>query len=185
MGFNIDLTAIRGKTIDEVHSILKLRTTSHIESIPESPVVAAALPTGWYLVYFNDGSPPSVKELARLSGDAETITLHVSETVMSCCAYAWQNGQELWSISHNLEGGGAEDLTHDGSPPECYVAIADRLRKQQQEYGDADYIFDIPVEVVRELTGFRYDGNPSGYPIEEFVVLERQKRAPWWRRIWQ
>jgi hypothetical protein len=184
MGFNIDLTAIRGKTIEEVHSILNLRSTSHRESVPESPVVAAALPTGWYLVYFNDGSPPWEKELARLSEGAEAIALHVSETVMSSCAYAWQNGREKWSISHNLEGGGADDLEHGGSPPDCYFAIAERLRKQQQERGDADYVFDIPVEVVRELTGFSYDGNPNGYPVDEFIVLERIKPPRQWWRFW-
>lgn len=182
MGFNVDMLATRGKSSDEVHSILKLRTTSMRESEPESPVVAASLPTGWYLIYNNDRSPPSDEELARLSDGAEALTLMVCETVTSSCASAWQNGQWKWTISHDADRGG-DDLTHEGAPPDCFADIAGRMRKQQQEDRDGvSYIFGIPVEVFHRLTGFPYDGNPNGYPVEEFIVLERIKPPrPWWR----
>lgn len=182
MGFNIDLLAIRGKSSGEVYSILKLRATPLRESEPESPVVAASLPSGWQLIYFNDRRRPSGEELAQISDGAEAIALMVCEAVTSSCASAWQNGQRRWIISHDADRG-ADDLTHEGEPPNCFVGIAARMRKQQQEdrHG-VSYIFGIPVEVFHELTGFSYDGNPSGYPVDEFIVLERiNPPRPWWR----
>ena len=65
MGFNAGTIAIGGKPIQEVHGDLGLRETEVGEEDPESPVVGAMLPSGWYQVYFNDLGPIDIQGCTR------------------------------------------------------------------------------------------------------------------------
>lgn len=66
--------------------------------------------------------------------------------------------------------------------PTCFQPIADRLRQLQNTGDDVDYIFNVPAEVFADITGFAYDGNPSGYPVDTFVILcHTQPVRKWWR----
>jgi len=181
MGFNVGTIAVRGKLTEEVHAALRLSTTERHQQEPEAAVVAAALPSGWYLVYINDRDYPTNDELRELSVNAELIFLDVCETVMVSGAACWKDSKQVWSITHDSQRG-LEDLVVQGNTPNCFEQISQRLKMLQNEKGDADYIFDIPVDVTCELTGFRYDGNPNGYPVDEFVVLERiHPTRKWWQ----
>jgi hypothetical protein len=184
MGFNIGTIAVRGKAIEDIHVALRLRPTEGREPDPESPVAAAMLPSGWYLLYLNDRIYPTSDELHDLSLNGELIFLDICETVMVSCATCWRNGKEIWSIGHDSQRG-LDDLEICGDVPECFERISQRLQTLQKEKGDADYVFDIPVDVTCELTGFRYDGNPNGYPVDEFVVLERIQQPRKWWQFWR
>jgi hypothetical protein len=52
-----------------------------------------------------------------------------------------------------------------------------------------DYVFDIPVEVAREVTGYRYDRDIPGLTGEPFVVLNgrvpKQSAPQPERSIWK
>ena len=182
MGFKIDLVAVRGLPPQDVHTQLHLFTNGATETEPESDVVAAELPTAWYLLYFNDRSPPDEEKLLALSANAEVLFLSVSETVMTSCAKYWQNGESHWTIDHDCDVD-AEHLHTTGTLPDCFNSIAQRLNSLQRENDDADYIFDIPVDVFSHITGFRYDGDFDGY-INSFTVLNRlQLNRKWWK-LW-
>jgi len=183
MGFNVGTIAIRGKPIQDIHAALGLRATEACEEDPDAPVVAAMLPSGWYQLYFNDRNYPGSAGLRDLSLEAELVFVDVCETAMASLATYWQNGRQGWSIAHDSQHG-LDHLEVSGDKPACFESISHRLRTLQREEGDADYIFDIPIEVVAELTGFRYDGNPNGYPVSEFIVLERIRPARKWWRFW-
>jgi hypothetical protein len=177
MGFNISMAAVRGRAVDEIHAALRLCSTNETESEPESPVVAALLPSGWYLVYFNDRGTPSASDLATLSGSGMAIVLEICEMVTSCKAAGWQDARQRWSISYD-----AGVLQAEGDLPDCFEPVKRRLSKQQAKSSDIDHVFNVPGDVVDELIGFRYDGDPDGYPAEDFVVLERIKpNRKWWR----
>ena len=46
---------------------------------------------------------------------------------------------------------------------------------------EVDHVFDVPVEVAKELTGFRYDQDIDGIDHGAFEVLERVHNgaSPW------
>ena len=183
MGFNVGTVAIRGKPVDEIHAVLHVRATNKRQQEPEAPVVAAALPSGWYQLYINDRTYPNNDDLRSLSLNAELIFLDVCETAMVSGAACWQNGKEMWSIAHD-SWRSHDDLVIQGTAPACLARIVQRLGMLQKDKADADYAFDVPVDVTCDLTGFRYDGNPNGYPVDEFIVLERiQPPRKWWR-VW-
>jgi hypothetical protein len=186
MGFNVDLVAVRGLPATELHARLQLEPTANSESEPESPVVGASLPSGWEIVYFNDRSPPTEAELAVLSGSAEVVFLDVCEMATICTAKCWKSGKILWSISHDSQRG-TDHLEAEGEKPGCFPSIADRLRQCQAANGDADridYIFNVPAEVFAAITGFSYDGNPDGFPVDSFVVFRREKPSRKWWHFW-
>ena len=54
-----------------------------------------------------------------------------------------------------------------------YVPVQDRLLAKQVGSEDCDYVFDIPVEVVKELGGFRYDTDIEGSEAKPFQVLKK------------
>lgn len=182
MGFRVTNIFVKGKTASEIQSLLGLEATGESESVPESPVAAAVLPSGWYLLYCNE-HPSDENRVVSLSDGAEVIQLTVNETVMACDAVCWRDGDEVWSITHDAQLG-KPDVESSGMLPAEFVGIHARLKKSSEEDPEVDYLFDIPVEVVYALTGFRHDGNPDGYAVEIFEVLRfSRKAAPWWK-IW-
>lgn len=183
MGFNVGTIAIRGKSIQDIHNELRIRQTEGREEDPEAPMVGAMLPSGWYQLYSNERSYPGSEGLKDLSLNAELAFVEVSETAMASCASCWRNGKQVWSIAHDSQHG-LEHLKITGDSPACFKSVSQRLMTLQKEKGDADYTFDVPVEVALELTGFRYDGNPDGYPVSEFTVLERTDPARKWWQFW-
>jgi hypothetical protein len=183
MGFNVDLVAVRGLSPSDTHARLQLQATADTESDPESPVVAASLPSGWHILYFNDRAPPAETELASLSMDAEVLFLDICEMVTTSYAKCWENGNLKWRIAHDCQRG-RDDLEVIGDVPSCFQPIADRLRQSQASDDDIDYIFNIPAEVFSNITGFPYDGNPNGYPVDTFVILRRLRPDRKWWQIW-
>lgn len=180
MGYSVFTVAVRGRAAPLICADFGLLATERSEEEPESPVVGALLPGGWYLIYINDRIAPPEAVLKSVSTRAELVCCAAEEHVMYSSASGWTNGEEAWSITHDAQVA-AEHLEATGTLPAEFPSIAERLRRQQRDDGGADFIFDIPVEVALALTGFRYDGsNPGGYPVERFEVLSRPVTKRWW-----
>ncbi len=124
------------------------------------------LPGGWYLVihgrheFTND-------EVRRLSVDCEVVACFIEEHVMVSRAAFWKDGEMIWSVTHDA-GEGDEHLEVLGEPPTCFDTIRDRLTKQQENEAGADFIFSIPVELAREITGYSHE-ETSEVVFDNFV----------------
>lgn len=184
MGFNVCTVAVRDQPIEHIHAAFGLRATETREEDPEAAVVAAMLPSGWYQLYLNNRDCPNNDMLRELSLNAELIFVDVCESASTSHASCWRGGKEAWSITHDPQRD-PDELRVTGELPTCFEPISRRLRDAQKENGDADYIFDVPIEVTQELTGFRYDGNPSGYPVNDFTVLEPVEPPRRWWQLWR
>ncbi len=131
-----------------------------------TPFCGGRLPSGWYLV-IHGGHEFTIEEAARLSRGCELVACFVDERVMVSRAAGWNDGREVWSVIHEA----GEDPLHldvRGVPPAGFAAIRDRLTKQQEEDGSCDFMFDIPVSLAAELTGYRHDVGP-GVALENFA----------------
>jgi hypothetical protein len=75
-------------------------------------------------------------------------------------AYCYANGREAWSVWHDNQRG-RYDLSTRGTLPAEFAPIKMRLNAKQDDNdraaGNVDYIFDVPVELAAELTGYRHD----------------------------
>jgi hypothetical protein len=164
MGASLSWFAVRGKKPDSVLQDFGLTNVG--KEYHKTPFCGGALPTGWFLVihgrheYTND-------EVRQLSRGCEVIACSVEEHVMFSRASGWKDGEQIWSITHAAEEGDAH-LEVEGEPPAGFAAIRDRLTRQQEEEGGADFIFNIPVDMAKEITGYIHDEAP-GFTFDNFV----------------
>lgn len=184
MGFSFTSVAVRGVTPDAVLATMGLLGTNTFEGIPESNITGASLPSGWYLVTANRGLFPTFAEdptLKRLSQTAEVVTCFVEEHVMCSAASLWADGREVWSVMHAADQN-IEHLQTKGSLPPMFAAISERLRAEQAAAGGkkakVDHIFDIPVEMVAQLTGYRHDRVMPELGDRAFEVLATTAATP-------
>lgn len=194
MGYAISWIAVRGKSADAVLDALDLARTGEFEDIPESPLVAAALPDGWTLVQAEGFDAPLVaaRRLAPLSAGATVLALGVEDHVMASELTAYVDGVEAWHVAHDAQLA-PDHLLARGDLPEAYAGIAARLRAEQAEAdaegGGVDLIHDIPIALGHALCGYRHDVMPEadgeGAPPFETLVDRGGAHAagarPWWK----
>ena len=171
MGYRVLLIAVKGKSPEAIHRDYGVVPTDEREEVPESPVTGAMLPSGAYLLYINDEIEPDDRVFARLSKNASLLACYANETVMNSCASSWANGVKQWSVFHDAQQG-IKHLEITGDVPEQLKAIQKRLFAEQ-ESGDADHIFDIPVELFAALGGIRYDQDIEGAGPDPWQILAR------------
>lgn len=99
-------------------------------------------------------------------------------------ASGWKDGRRVWSITHDLQRGNGH-LEAEGDVPPVFAPVRDRLIAEQLSRDHADYIFDVPVEVAKALTGFRHDRDIPGAADEPYERLERRSREKKWWEVWR
>jgi hypothetical protein len=182
MGYALSWAAIKGDA-ERVHSVLGLRSTGKREEVPKSDIVGAELRGGWYLELYRacDAANRARKSSSRLG---EVVYCSVEEHVMVSAASAWKDGKCLWSVVHNGQEG-INDLQVEGPLPASLVSIRDRQRAKQNaeekvaigtEDFAVDHMFDVPVDLALELTGFRHDRDVPGVEGNAYEVLENAKK---------
>lgn len=192
MGFAISWLAVSGKEPQQVLDELGLSRTGEAEEIPESPVSAAQLPNGWFLVFANIFDSPLVAKsvLANLSSGCSVVSCQVEEHVMFSSSTCHINGKIKWHVAHDAQ----ESIYHlstSGDLPAEFSAIYAALKQEQDSSGggtsDVDYIHDIPVALAKAVTSFRHDEDIQGDPLEPFEILAPAaapaSAKPWWK-IW-
>jgi hypothetical protein len=180
MGFSLSWVAVRGKSREEIHQELSITSTGIYHEFPEPPCCGALLPGGWYLVVKDHlGVFDDHEQLAKLSNNAEAITCFVEEHVMVSEVTGWRDGKKIWSIQHDSQKK-IDHLDAQGTLPSEYDSIRERLQARQVSEGEADYIFDVPVEVAQSITGYRHDRFPNLGEVG-FEALNIAKQ-PWFKR---
>jgi len=186
MGFRLSWVAVRGKTREEIHQALAISATGVYEEFPESPCTGAVLADGSYLVVKDCGLYEDHKQLSKLSVKGEVIACFVHEGIMVSQAAEWRNGKKIWSVVHNSQKA-LGHLEAQGKLPPDYPALREQLEaKQAARVGGPDYIFDIPVELAKSLTGYRHDADVITADEKGFEVLEIAEPPPkqsWFQRV--
>lgn len=179
MGFSLSWIAARGHSPQVVRAAIGLRPTGRHEDFPESHISAAQLPNGLYLVVF-DRQELTSSQLSQYSSKFDLFCGFVEEHVMCSSVAEWQRGIELWSVIHDAQKG-ILNLEVKGIPPANLAAIRDGLFAEQKDEDpqqpEVDHIFDIAVELAKELTGYRYDRDIEGVGSGAFEILEFIKRS--------
>jgi hypothetical protein len=182
MGYALSWVAVKGGADDAVQAILCLRPAGQQEEIPESDIVAGALPNGWYLVLQNHGTVDDL--LARRSGLVEVVYCFVEDHLMFSAASAWDGGRLSCPVVHDAAEKGRYHIEAQRQLPAVFTSIRDRLKAAQDadggEKSEGDCICDVPIELARELTGFRHDQDIPGIAGDAFHVLQRAKTTKRW-----
>ena len=87
-------------------------------------------------------------------------------------ATGWKDGRLRWSVKHDVLKDQRLPLDVQGEPPAEFAAIREKAFAEQAAGDpDCDYIFDIPVETARSVTGYRHDEDVPGLSGDVFEVL--------------
>jgi len=185
MGYSIAWLAAHGKPQESLHAELGLRRTGKPGEYPDDPMVGAPLDGGWYLLVARGCDHRMISEqvLRTLSRDCRVIACSIEEHVMFSSAALWENGRRVWSVSHQGDEK-LDDLSADGTLPDFFASVRDELLGKQAAEGGADagvdYVFEIPLELARRITGFAHDSAAS-VEIDRFEVLDPAPAKSRWK----
>ena len=184
MGYSISWIAFQTNDKHRALSLIGLVDTGEADEANEAPVSGATLPTGWYVVFFNDYSFTTPERLATFSADCAVVACQVEEHVMASGSFLYEEGRRVWSVTHESERG-RYDLSVDGEPPDVFCSLRDSLFEEQDgaggEKADVDFVFDIPVQLAAELCGYKHDRWKFDWGEPAFFRLEPAKRRSWLR----
>lgn len=193
MGWSCSWIAVRGKEPAALLTSLGMHLSQEREEFPESPWTAASLRAGWFLVFCSNHCDPArfkSPALADLSADCELVHSSVEEHVMFSSTAYWRHGKQVWQIVHDAQ----KEIYHlhtSGDLPAYFFHIRPQLFAEQEAEGgataDVDLIFDIPLQVGAELTGFRHDHACPADEADPYQVVLLDERSPgakpWWK-VW-
>jgi hypothetical protein len=194
MSCALSWVAIKGMTPVDVRRELHLTATGTFEEVPESDATGIDV-KDWYVIV-GCGSyniPLSETDFAKLSRGCEVVFCNVEEHVMFSTADGWRDGRLVWRVFHE-SGTALDHLSEYGQFPAEYTAIRDRLNEEQKNDKHpetVDFIFDIPVELARAVTGFRHDitidDRESPFevltPDPALLNAGMHKKKSWFRRL--
>jgi hypothetical protein len=169
MGYSLSWAALKGGNLQSACAALGLRATGKREEIAESKIAGAALPSGWYVIVFNRTEIKD-KTLEKLSQAGEVVGCFVEDHVMFSSASAWKNGRRVWYVAHNGEEDRVLHLETSGQLPPEFEEIRKKVFAEQEQENagrkEVDYVFELPAELAKELTGFRHDQSTAGNVYE-------------------
>src|SRR5579885_1221931 len=115
MGISASWAAVRAASPDSVLDQLGLVRTGRTEELPESEVVGARLPDGWFLVVSHRDTMKFTSDsvLEQLSKLGELVVCFLEEHVMVSFAACRRGGQRAWQVYHD-SGAGIENLQIKG-----------------------------------------------------------------------
>jgi hypothetical protein len=196
MGFNGCWVAVKGRSFDDVaREIGLLRADSKAEPLAEVVTRAGTLKNGWTVFYGGRWDDQIVKPdiLANLSRDAQLVACQAYEMTMFSETQLWVNGAMIWIISHDSETGDINNLKIEGNDfPKNLGNLRQLAIKRQQEKDKVDFMFDVPVVIAEEISGFNHNKEGAG-EIEgsEFFPMTsknktrqpsiKQEYKPWWK----
>jgi len=174
MGFRCSFVVSRTEP-NALLEALGFQTIGEAEEMPDAGRWCTKLiHTGWTVIFAHDFALPAEvqDQVARLSQiDLQYIGI-LSETSMSISLSRYADGKEDWAIDWAGEQGfQLKNLSARGNLPPAYeIKKADAVEAQTAD-NEVDYIFDVPVALLSEETGFRYDDwmEPDG--VDTFRLL--------------
>ncbi len=177
MGYSLSWIAVKGRTTEDLQRLIGFRSTGKPGNYGEHYLVGRSLQDGWYILIANSSDDPIAnnKMLSELSKGGQAIVCSVEEHVMfSSCSF-WDKGKKAWSVKHRGDRN-VFDLVKSGKVPKSYASLMEELvQKQKAESGenaDVDHIFELPLELAKQLVGFRHDQETGDAGDGSYEILE-------------
>lgn len=168
MGFSLAWFAAQGIDRDDFLERLGFTDTGEADEYFDQDHSGGELPGGWYIILTSDLGLLAPDKLAQWSAGGRLVAAVVHEDSANSLATEWKDGRLIWSVSHDGSEGG-DQLAVEGQLPDVF----DELKHEADALQVADVVFDIPLDLAAELTGFRHDEMGFDDDIPPFTILER------------
>ncbi|MEQ1783693.1 MAG: hypothetical protein ABMA14_20240 [Hyphomonadaceae bacterium] len=176
MTFSLAWFAAQGIAREDFLEHAGFDDTGEVDEYFEEEHSVGELPGGWVIIVTSDVGLLAPAKLAQWSVGGRLVAAVVHEGSMNSLATEWVNGKQIWSLAHDGSEGG-ESLEVEGELPDVFEELkqeADAAQAEsEKEGGGVDFVFDIPLDVAAEITGFRHDEMGFDDDIPPFTALER------------
>lgn len=185
MGFNLAWFAVNGIDPETFLERAGFEDTGEPDEYFEAAHSGGDMPGldkdgGWYILVTDKADLADAARLAKWSAGGRLIACVILEDQMTSLAMEWRDGKQVWSVY--WDGAATEKtLQVEGQLPESFDAIKEDITNLQAEMdreaqdgegGEADIVFELPLDLAEEITGFRHDQAGFDEDIPVFNVLE-------------
>lgn len=190
MGYSLSWLAVRSDSRESALDRLALYPTGARAEYASEPVSGQALPDGWFLVVARGCDHRIISEsaLSSVSVDTEVVACSIEEHVMVSSSEGWGGGKRLWRVEHDGQES-MRNLTTSGSLPSPFARVhAQAIKEQEAEDAGArevDFFFEVPLDLAREIVGFKHDESISSLDYEGFEVFSSPMAVRRWWQIWK
>ncbi len=182
MGFNLAWFAVQGLDPEVFLERAGFTDAGEADEYFEAEHSGGELPDGWYVLVTERVDFVDPARLALWSAGGRLIACIAHEDTMNSLAMEWRDGRQVWSVFWD---GSAEQkqLQVEGQLPESFEMIREEITALQAETdrdgGGVDLIFEIPLDLAEEITGFRHDqmGFDDDIPLFNALELTRVEEA--------
>jgi hypothetical protein len=154
VGLNLSWVGVQGGQKAAVLEQLGLEEIGEASGETAADYACAETPGGWLILAAKIGKFDLATTLTRLSSERLCVGCFFTEVAMGSEARASQNGEMLWSVTHDPDKG-LTNLDVQGSPPPELAEIRARLEAEQVSAEDVDYMFEAPMELAASVCGYR------------------------------
>ena len=176
MGFSLAWFAVHGIAREDVLDRAGFDDTGEVDEYFEEDHSIGELPGGWIVIVTSDVGLLAPDKLAQWSVGGRLVAAVVHEATMNSLATEWNDGKQVWSLAHDGSEGG-DSLEVEGQLPDVFKELKQEAiaaqAESEKEGGGVDFVFDIPLDVAAEITGFRHDEMGFDDDIPPFTALER------------
>lgn len=174
MSLSVTWFAVQGIPKDEFLERAGFEDTGEPDEYFDEPYSGGSLPDGWYVIMTDDLELFDPAKMAACSLGGRLVAVLVHEETMHSLAAEWSNGRQVWSLSHD-GGEGRDVLEAEGRLPDAFEALRQEAVTLQSEAADTgvSFVFDLPLDLAAEITGFRHDELGFDDELGPFNALER------------
>ncbi len=175
MSFKASWIAIPAAGYSSVLGRLGLKETKQNDNANETLLSGALVGEDWYVVFSNDITFAGDKGASALSNVDRCIACAMDENSIFSSVTEYRKGLKRWSVEHDAQVGNLH-LKVEGVPPEAFKPIGEKFLNLQNSQdtldGSIDYLFEVPIELAANITGYRYDRMNYDWRTPEFRALK-------------
>jgi hypothetical protein len=176
MGFNLAWFAVHGIDPEDFLERAGFEDTGEADEYFDAAHSCGELPDGWFVLVTDKADLADAPRLAKWSAGGRLVACVILEDQTTSLSMEWRDGKQVWSVFWD---GGAEQkqLQVEGKLPDSFESIREDITNLQAEAdkdgeGEADLVFELPLDLAEEITGFRHDQLGFDEEIPVFNVLE-------------
>lgn len=176
MSFSLTWFAAQGISREAFLERAGFIDTGEVDEYFEEEHSVGDLPDGWCVIVTSDVGLLAPDKLAKWSAGGRLVAAVVHDETSNSLSTEWRDGKLVWSASHDGSEGG-DRLEIEGQLPEIFEELKQEAAAAQEESakegGGVNFVFDIPLDIAAEITGFRHDEMGFDDDIPPFTALER------------
>lgn len=182
MDFDISYYKFHGVVRADLLADLGLRDTGVADPTGAAPYAIADLPNGWFVIRTqNDTGLVKRYDRRSLSRQGRLVTCDVAAVDPVNRVGSYEQGEERWVVTHDGRNNDRLDLNVCGDVPDELLPLRrkafDAAIHELKDPRSPDSMFDVPLELIKAVTGFRHDRPQDIQPVPVFTWLEPVETA--------